>query len=143
MSAPKRPRSGVTVRKPPAPVDVLGGLWVDQENDGALGVFDEDFVTLAVDEEGDMTDGVSSQLGKPLLDEPPPGLPFTRASKSSSVAPLLSNVVPVTPPNARKSSLGPATAVAPDVPASSCSFLACSSSTRRERFLMSSIKVWN
>lgn len=112
-NVPKRPRSGVTVRKPLPVLEVLVaglvGLCVDHENDGVLGVLELDLI-VAVDD--DMTDGVSSQLGMPLLDDAvkPDGFPLTRASKSSSVAPLLlSNVVPVTPPNARKSS--PAAAV--------------------------------
>lgn len=149
-----RARSGVTVRKlgwllPMAGLDVVVGLvgfCVDHEKDGVFGVLDE-LLTVAVALEDAMIDGVSSQLGKPLLllvdDADMPPLPFTRASKSSSFPPaVLSNVVPVTPPNARKSSLGPAVP-AFVVPDNSCSFLVCSSSTLLDRFLISSMNVWN
>lgn len=64
------------------------------------------------------------------------GRPLTRASKSFSD--VGSKVVPVTPPKAMKSSLGVVV-----VPPSSCSLRVCSSSTRRERLLINSMKDWN
>lgn len=153
--APKRDRSGVAVRKlawllmvgRDAVVVTLVGSCEDHEKDGGvLGVL---HVVLT----GDVTEAASSQLGKPPLvvfDDAgtiPPllALPLTSASKSPSLPPVplpLSNAVPVTPPKARKSSLEPAVP-ALACPDSSCSFLVCSSSTRRESFLMSSMNVWN
>ena len=103
-----RPRSGVTVRK----LDCCCAFWigglvgllgggVDHENAGACGVLAPDL--LAGPE--DMVDGCSSQLGNDgLVTLLPLGLPLTRASKSSSVAPFASKAVPVTPPNDMKSS---------------------------------------
>lgn len=85
--------------------------------------------------------GLASQLGKASFEGE--GRPLTSASKSSpSPPPLASNAVPVRPPNATKSSLGAAT-LPFDGPDSSCNLLACSSSTLRERLLMSSMKDWN
>lgn len=70
--------------------------------------------------------------------------PLTSCSKSSSVAPVAaSNCVPVIPPKDMKSSAGPAAAEPLVTPASSCNFFVCSSSTFRDRLLMSSIKDWN
>lgn len=146
-----RARSGVTVRKPGCPppmagcvivvVEGLVGFCVDHENEGVFGVLDELLIVVV---DGDMTDGVLSQLGKPLLpldDADMPPLPLTSASKSSSFPPVpLSKVVPVTPPNARKSSLGRAVPTLA-VPDSSCSFFVCSSSTLLDSVLMSSMNV--
>lgn len=148
-----RARSGVTVRKPGWPLPMAGcvivvvvveglvGFCVDHENEGVFGVLDELLIVVV---DGDMTGGVLSQLGKPLLpldDADMLPLPLTSASKSSSFPPVpLSKVVPVTPPNARKSSLGRAVP-ALVVPDSSCSFFVCSSSTFLDSVLMSSMNV--
>lgn len=140
----KRLRSGVTVRKEgcwlwSVLVCFTGGLiggCVDQEKDGVWGVAVDDRLTLAA-----ATCGESSQLGVLAALELPPVLPLTSASKSSSLPFVASNAVPVTPPNAIKSSL---MAVDPLMePESSCNFLVCSSSTLRDSVLMRSMKDWN
>lgn len=87
-------------------VEALGllGPCVDHEKAGVCGALVGDFAACC----GAACCG-SSQLAKPLLAWPELPLPLTSASKSSAVAVLgASNVVPVTPPKARKSSFGAA-----------------------------------
>lgn len=152
VSVSKRARSGVTVLDVACCVlkvlvmlgelaGLLGGGGVDHEKDGAVGVLADERAAVATT---DAAGAGASQLLKELL----AGaglvriLPLTRASKSSSFAPLLSKAVPVNPPKASISSV--AAAVAPfEDPDNSCSFLVCSSSTRRDRFFISSMNVWN
>lgn len=146
--ASNRARSGVTVRKLDC-CDICDAVGLaagcdDHENAGVCGVLG----TEAIPVEGALAGAGSSQLPKSLPEPEPdagiPPFPLTRASKSSGLSPLvlLSKVVPVTPPNARKSSLGAAFAPL-EVPDSSCSFLVCSSSTRLESSLISAMNVWN
>ena len=95
-------RSGVTVRKAGAGLIALAaGVGVDHENEGAGG----DLTVCDVEDRavaGPASQPVSMGLVAPPL---PVTLPLTNRSKSSSVAPLVvSNVVPVTPPKAIKSS---------------------------------------
>lgn len=72
-----------------------------------------------------------------------PDFPFTSRSKSSSVAPFVeSNVIPLTPPNPMKSSVG-VTALPPFTTESSCNFFICSSSTFLESDLIKSMKDRN
>lgn len=110
---------------------------VDQEKDGVCGVAVDDRFTEAA------ALGASSQLGVLAALEEPPAVPFTRASKSSSLPPLVaSKAVPVRPPKAIKSSLGAAVDPLVD-PDSSCNFFVCSSSTFRDKVLMRSMNDWN
>ncbi len=131
-------RSGVTVRNDwgfGVGAAVTGGLGVDHENCG-----------------GDMVETGGAAAGAAGASQPASiplfvvwdFFPFTNRSKSSSVAPLAgSNVVPVTPPNAKKSSFGVAARPPSVTVESSCSFLVCSSSTRLESTLINSMKDWN
>jgi len=146
-SAPKLPRSGVTVLKLPWALTALKlgvavgcvGLGVDQEKAGAFGVPPR----LLTD--GDATGGLSSQLENVVLGLISPTPPLTSLSKSSSSPPPLacSNAALLWPPKPIKSSTGTAVVDASPLADSSCNFLVCSSSTRRDSDLMRSMNDWN
>lgn len=90
-------------------------------------------------------DGVASHPASIGSLEVATDFPLTSRSKSSSVAPFVaSNVVPDTPPNPKKSSLGVGALPPPPFKVeSSCSFFICSSSTLLERDLINSMNDWN
>lgn len=119
------------------------GLGVDHEKeagfDGSVALLVCRFVAFA---------GMVSQPPSIVLATKPvaPVFPCTSRSKSSSVlsAPLLLGK-PVTPPNAMKSSfcVGRGPEALPELEDISWSFFVCSCSTREDRLLISSMKLWN
>lgn len=117
---------------------VVVGLGVDQENAGAAGEVTDDLIAGEVSV---WVEDMVSQLSIGLEGEADDlVLPLTRLSKSSSVAPFESSVVPATAPKDMKSSF--AIEAPLDWP-SSCSFLVCSSSTRADNDLIRSMNCLN
>ncbi len=141
-------RSGVTVLKPGWALTALN--WVVGTAAGAAGGLDHEKAAVGVGfllllpAVGETTAALEAMLSQPESSgfaEAPPDSPLTSSSKSVSVVPFASRDEPVTGPKDMKSSLRAEALALP--PASSCSFLVCSSSTLLDSVLMRSMNPWN